>query len=324
MSLISVIVPVYNVEKYLDRCVSSIVNQTYRNLEIILVDDGSPDNCPAMCDAWAKKDSRIKVIHKQNGGVSSARNKGLDICNGSYACFVDSDDWIAPEFVELLLDAASRWSVPVAVCKMKLFHDASELSTPHIAQIQEAILSNRDAMECLVSGGVVQGGACDKLYHRSVFESVRFPEGYRHEDEFFTHNIMAKTENLVYIDAELYYYLQHENSFMHTSTMVHLDALAAYLERIELLREMYPDLHRACKVLFCISCINHCRSFVSERARSKSVFVKDLKHYRNMVQFDFKELIVCKPKELLSILFSKFAPMTFAGILNLFKGDIMK
>ena len=94
MDLISVIVPVYKVEKYLDRCVESIVNQTYKNLEIILVDDGSPDNCPAMCDAWAKKDSRIKVIHKENGGLSDARNAGMRLASGEYICFVDSDDWM--------------------------------------------------------------------------------------------------------------------------------------------------------------------------------------------------------------------------------------
>lgn len=99
---ISVIVPVYKVENFLDRCVESIVGQTYENLEIILVDDGSPDNCPAMCDKWAEKDGRIKVIHKENGGVSSARNAALDIVSGDYICFVDSDDWIDPGMYEFL------------------------------------------------------------------------------------------------------------------------------------------------------------------------------------------------------------------------------
>ena len=108
MDLISVIVPVYKVEPYLDKCVRSIVEQTYQNLEIILVDDGSPDNCGAICDAWAEKDSRIKVIHKENGGLSDARNAGMDVATGQWIAFVDSDDWIAEEMYESLLNAAKK------------------------------------------------------------------------------------------------------------------------------------------------------------------------------------------------------------------------
>ena len=116
MSLISVIVPIYNVEKYLDRCVDSIINQTYKNLEIILVDDGSPDNCLAICDSWAEKDRRIKVIHKENGGVSSARNSALDIASGDYIGFVDSDDWIEPDMYEILIKNAKKYDADISRC----------------------------------------------------------------------------------------------------------------------------------------------------------------------------------------------------------------
>ena len=115
-SLISVIVPVYKVENFLDRCVESIVGQTYENLEIILVDDGSPDNCPAMCDKWAEKDGRIKVIHKENGGVSSARNAALDIVSGDYICFVDSDDWIDPGMYEFLYKNSQKYDADISCC----------------------------------------------------------------------------------------------------------------------------------------------------------------------------------------------------------------
>ena len=117
--LISVIVPVYKAEKYLDKCVQSIVNQTYKNLEIILVDDGSPDNCPEMCDEWAKKDSRIKVIHKENGGVSSARNAGLDNSFGDYIGFVDSDDFIENDFYECLYDNLVENGADISFCTFK-------------------------------------------------------------------------------------------------------------------------------------------------------------------------------------------------------------
>lgn len=113
---ISVIVPVYKVENFLDRCVESIVGQTYENLEIILVDDGSPDNCPAMCDKWAEKDGRIKVIHKENGGVSSARNAALDIVSGDYICFVDSDDWIDPGMYEFLYKNSQKYDADISCC----------------------------------------------------------------------------------------------------------------------------------------------------------------------------------------------------------------
>lgn len=114
--LISVIVPVYNVEKYLDKCVDSIVNQTYKNLEIILVDDGSPDNCPKMCDNWAKKDKRIKVIHKENGGVSSARNVGIDNAKGEYIGFVDSDDWTEKKYIQKLYEVLIQENADIALC----------------------------------------------------------------------------------------------------------------------------------------------------------------------------------------------------------------
>ena len=111
---ISVVVPVYNVEEYLDQCVESLVGQTYKNLEVILVDDGSPDNCPAMCDEWAERDNRIKVIHKENGGVSSARNAALDIASGDYIGFVDSDDWIEPDMYEILIKNAKKYDADIS------------------------------------------------------------------------------------------------------------------------------------------------------------------------------------------------------------------
>ena len=113
---ISVVVPVYNVEEYLDQCVESLVGQTYKNLEVILVDDGSPDNCPAMCDEWAERDNRIKVIHKENGGVSSARNAALDIASGDYIGFVDSDDWIEPDMYEILIKNAKKYDADISRC----------------------------------------------------------------------------------------------------------------------------------------------------------------------------------------------------------------
>ena len=128
MDLVSIIIPVYDVEPYLEQCIHSVVNQTYKNIEIILIDDGSPDRCPQICDEWKEKDSRILVIHKPNGGISDARNEGMRIAKGEYIAFVDSDDVVEPEYVEFLLDAVKKTGALVSECKTHRFVDDNELT----------------------------------------------------------------------------------------------------------------------------------------------------------------------------------------------------
>ncbi|MBR4998296.1 MAG: glycosyltransferase, partial [Clostridia bacterium] len=131
---VSIIIPIYKVEEFLDNCVESVINQTYKNLEIILVDDGSPDNCPKKCDEWAKKDNRIKVIHKENGGVSSARNMALDIMSGDYVCFVDADDALNPQYVEILLKTSKQNDADVAICSWQKTKDLNFVNKPKTYQ----------------------------------------------------------------------------------------------------------------------------------------------------------------------------------------------
>lgn len=316
--LISVIVPVYKVELYLDRCVQSIVNQTYRNLEIILVDDGSPDNCPQMCDVWAERDSRIKVIHKVNGGVSSARNIGLDISKGKYICFVDSDDWVLPSFVEHMLISAEHWNVPIAICRMRIV-DTEGGGSDDDNDVLCREINNKMAMTDLIEGGVVKGGACDKLYRRDILEGVRFPLGRRHEDEFFTHRVVIKAERLVFVDTELYCYLQQNGSFMHTITIAHLDMLDAMLERLELLREVYPDLYHKGKISICKYCIGYCRMIVRQKIDNPKSYIVKIRSYRKEVHFTISELFSYTVKELIYILASGSFPMLFAWFLQLRK-----
>ena len=178
--LISVIVPVYNVEKYLDRCIDSIVNQTYRNLEIILVDDGSPDNCPKMCDDWAKKDGRIKVIHKENGGLSSARNAGLDICIGEYIHFVDSDDWLELSCIELLLDACVQNGALLSVCGRYIIVHEKRNIDKNFSENQ--IMSTSNFVSNMLVGKNCDSSPCGKLYHKSLWVGIRFPHGRIYED----------------------------------------------------------------------------------------------------------------------------------------------
>lgn len=203
--LISVIVPVYKVEKYLDRCVESIVNQTYKNLEIILVDDGSPDNCPAMCDAWAEKDSRIRVIHKENGGVSSARNMGLDIATGDYIGFVDSDDYVSHQMLNAMLqNAIENCSDVVANLIDKKDNHASS----------NEVITKNEAVAELIKGEWFRPCVWAKLYKSSVIGTMRFDEHTAiGEDYYFNYLVFSKIDSLSTIDIEAYYYnIENEGS----------------------------------------------------------------------------------------------------------------
>ncbi len=214
--LISVIVPVYKVERYLDECVESIVNQTYHNLEIILVDDGSPDNCPQICDDWAKKDERIRVIHKENGGLSSARNAGLDICTGDYISFIDSDDWIESDFYYTLYRKSAESGAEIVMCAaVAEYPDGSSRNTAE--HIFSHVLSQDELLhDFLYHRNNVCGAVWDKLYKRSVFEKVRFPIGLNSEDRYVHAITYSSISKFQYIDVILYHYRQRENSICTT------------------------------------------------------------------------------------------------------------
>ena len=188
MELISVIVPIYKVEAYLDKCVQSIVNQSYRNLEIILVNDGSPDNCGAMCEAWAAKDGRIKVIHKENGGLSDARNAGLAIATGELISFIDSDDWIEPEFLQTLYDALVAQNAQIAECAIHLVDEEGKILRSRGPAKCESI-GKIEALRRLVMEDGVYQTVWNKLYRRQVIAGILFEKGKYNEDDFWPYQI---------------------------------------------------------------------------------------------------------------------------------------
>ena len=186
MSMITVIVPIYKVEHYLNRCVQSIIDQTYRNLEIILVDDGSPDLCPAMCDAWRERDSRILVIHKQNGGLSDARNTGMAVASGDYIAFVDSDDWIAPEMLERLLGAIREDDSDIAACTVQMVGEG--VSTSQFLTVRtNCVLSRQEAQKALLEESLLKQPVWYKLYKRETIRDILFEVGKHHEDVFWSY-----------------------------------------------------------------------------------------------------------------------------------------
>lgn len=210
--LISVIVPVYNVEKYLGKCVDSILAQTYENLEIILVEDGTKDGCGAICDAYAAQDPRVRVIHKENGGLSSARNAGMDIARGEYFGFVDSDDWIEPETYETLLNLAEKYDADL-VCGSR--YDVAEPTGERTLGLHHEKEECISAMEMLGRVFVWDGcdsAAWDKLYRRHLFADIRYPLGMYSEDIAIFYKLMEKANRVALCPKPLYNYLHRENS----------------------------------------------------------------------------------------------------------------
>lgn len=240
MELISVIVPVYKVEAYLDKCVQSIVDQTYKNLEIILVDDGSPDRCGAMCDAWAVKDSRIKVIHKPNGGLSDARNAGMEIASGEYMGFVDSDDHISRDMYRLLLEHMTSDGSDIAACGVEMvFEDGtpSRMLTPAGSHI----LNNTQAMEAIIREDLLKQPVWYKLYRTEMIQDIPFAIGKYHEDVFWSWQAIARIKKVSIFDTPCYYYLQRGSSIMGQGySLKRFDAWEAKLLRMDYLQEHMP------------------------------------------------------------------------------------
>ena len=237
---ISVIVPVYKVEKYLDRCVQSIAAQTYENLEIILVDDGSPDNCGRICDDWAQKDSRIKVVHKENGGLSSARNAGVAVATGSFVGFVDSDDYIQPQMYEKLYEALVETGADVSICGCDYVDEetgAPDLNMRTRSPLKKEVLTREQAyhkISHIVDGYGFYVTAWNKLYPRKLFDRLQFKEGFVHEDEFFIHHLFGRCSRIATIPDALYMYVQRSGSITKTKVTIRsLHGVYSYYDRYQ-------------------------------------------------------------------------------------------
>ena len=208
--LVSVIIPVYKVEPYFRRCLDSVINQTYTNLEIILVDDGSPDNCPQICDEYALKDRRIVVIHKENGGLSDARNAGLNICKGDYITFVDSDDWVDLQYIEELFRLLTESDSDIAIGEN--FQTNNIQSRPCYV-INSFVYTSKEALVHLFENThaafII---SCGKLYKKELFSKLRFPVGKYHEDEYTTYILFYHSKQIAYTSQVLYYYYQRSDS----------------------------------------------------------------------------------------------------------------
>lgn len=248
---ISVIVPVYNVEEYLSRCVDSILAQTHSNLEVILVDDGAKDASGVICDGYAAKDPRVKVIHKKNGGLSSARNRGLEAAGGEYIAFVDSDDWIEPDAYDHLLHIMDKYDVKL-VCggRYDVDGDTGEKTVGLCPAREEAISAEELAGRIFLWDGC-DSSACDKLYHRSLLENFRYPEGKVCEDVPVTYRIVLAAERVAVSDKPFYNYFHRSGSISTAAAITektfhfsrHTEEIYPYI------RQHYPAIENQARYL---------------------------------------------------------------------------
>lgn len=240
-ALISLIIPVYKVEKYLEKCIQSVINQTYENLQIILVDDGSPDNCGKICDEYAKKDHRIEVIHKSNGGLSDARNKGLEIAKGEYIGFVDSDDYIEADMYEVLYNLLKQYNADVSICnfytvsqgKISIKNADNGINEYNRIEILKEILLDKN----------IQSYAWNKLYKKELFDEIKYPIGKKYEDIGTTFYLLEKCNKIVVTGKSEYYYINRQDSIVNNVTESTItDYIELIIQRYDYIEENIKEL----------------------------------------------------------------------------------
>ena len=268
--LVSIIVPIYKVEPYLRCNLDSIINQTYTNLEIILVDDGSPDGCPQICDEYAAKDNRIIVIHKENGGLSDARNAGLAICKGEYISFVDSDDWINNSYIDILFKVLKKGDAEIAICSYATFIDGEESAPIHQTDLPNYVSWNSHETLIRLCAEDTLGliAAWGKLYKKEIFYGIRFPKGKLYEDAYINYRLYSQCKRVCFMNIPLYHYRIRQNSIM-TNTKGSIYDLEAKLGRYYYLKK-----HNEKAASYCIK--NLCWSILFAASQPNQFFENNL------------------------------------------------
>ncbi|MGE7663626.1 glycosyltransferase [Peribacillus sp. NPDC097197] len=237
---ISIIVPVYKVEAYLHKCVDSILAQTFKEFELILIDDGSPDRCAEICDQYASKDHRVKVIHKDNGGLASARNSGLDLAIGEYIGFVDSDDWIEPDMFEMLFNICVENNCDIANCSSEIhYKDKTVKNGGHPLTIH----TRAEAMRVMLEGKLYDEVVWTKLFKRTLIKDIRFTTGIVYEDTAFTYKVLHQCERVGCVGKAKYHYIKRDNSTMDKAVKnIRIDAVMIYKDMLSFMNQHYKEL----------------------------------------------------------------------------------
>ena len=285
---VSVIVPVYNVEKYLPRCVKSIIDQRVKNIEILLINDGSTDSSGEICDKFAELDNRIKVIHKKNGGLSDARNAGLDIAKGKFIGFIDSDDYVHPEMYKILLEGITNNDCDIAECGFEeVFSEGAEINN-YIDSIGSGkIYFRKQAILSSIMDHHCRTYVWNKLYKRELWEKIRFPYGKIYEDVFTTHKVINEATKLIKFEQVLYYYFQREGSIVNSKfSTKKLDHCEALEEMMLFIQRNHPDL----APITCVKYFSQCLPVLQELLINR----KEIDNYEILVKKLSEDLIAEK------------------------------
>ncbi|WP_300699489.1 glycosyltransferase [Bacteroides sp.] len=310
--LITVIVPIYNVEPYLRKCIDSILVQTYQHLEIILVNDGSTDNCGIICDEYAPKDARIKVIHQKNKGVSAARNIGLSQAQGTYIGFIDPDDWISPDMYQCLYNELINREADMAACGIYIATDKEIYSQK--LQLTEYV-EEFTSKEAILSAGKqhqIKNGPCDKLYKRHLFDQIKFPEGRFFEDTYIIVDILSRCRKIVYVTAPHYYYYQREDSTCHTYSAKNLeDQLDAHFIKSKKIKQYYPELKNFADSLHIMACTAIYVSVTNNISDTEEKNQLCCLIRNNLQQYSLQQLVSIRWKRWPAALLIKYLPQGF-------------
>ncbi len=312
---ITIIVPVYNVENYLQYCVDSLLKQTYTNFEILLIDDGSKDNSGKLCDELQIKDERIRVYHKQNGGLSDARNFGIEHSNGDFYLFIDSDDALHPDFCKVLIELQKKYGADIVSTSMKRFYDFSQINEFNklTYSASEKVFYDNDILQQYFNPNekrFIEHGLCMKLYKKELFKELRFAIGRLHEDLYITHQLLKLSHCFVFINLPYYYYFQkNENSicknYKPKNFTDEIDAVSLMLSSFNSNPEIMPHLKKfiADHYMYLITRYYGYLSEYKELKQKKDELVKWIKNYlktESGLSFSYKT------KRWIKILFPRF------------------
>lgn len=288
--LLSIIIPIYKVEDYLERCLDSVLAQTYENFQLILVDDGSPDGCGAICDRYAQKDPRIQVVHKENGGVSSARNAGLAQVKGEWIGWVDPDDWIDPDMYSYLMDAALTGQADVVMCgRVEEYGD----HTKERSWEKVRVLNREEAMHHLLLNDDMQNLLWDKVWKRSVFEGMQFWQRRTYEDIAMMHRLFERIQCLVWLPEAKYHYFQRPTSIVSDTSLGNkINHYAAARLRLENMWDQWPQFQELLEAQCVASSINAWCVYYNNPKQVRKQYHRDLeemsrfakKHYRSALR----------------------------------------
>lgn len=286
--MVSVVVPIYGVEDYLENCVNSILNQTYKNIEIILVDDGSPDKCGKICDDYAILDSRVKVLHKKNGGLSDARNVGIEVACGKYITFIDSDDYISEDYISVLLKSLMEEDADISICKLKA---TSNLKEDVSSKTQEGIFiySTETAIEEMLYSKEFSTSACGRMFCTNLFDDVRFPVGRYSEDLFTIYRIILQSKKIVFVKREAYFYYTRPGSITNEKFSIkQLDTIDA----LHFIKREVVDYHKNLYPAYMNSIVEAVARLLKMNIPKKALYAnglwEEVKKYRKRVFLDKK------------------------------------